>query len=252
MSARNIFGSQMRRLREQAGFTRNQLAELTPYKAASIKSFEQGHRTPTVALAVALEKAFDTKGLFTAVQEEAEQETTPFGDLKYHEQRAAAIRIWDMRAVPGLLQTEEYAAAILRNREDVATRLERQGIFTREEPPDVRVIISEGVLYLEIGGPAVLKRQLEWLIRPDAPWIVQIMPDMAGAHGGVSGPLTLLEFDDEDPVAFLDTPEAGIVVDDQIRVAARFKKWERMTGEALSPDLSHEMIRAVIADLPED
>lgn len=252
MSARNIFGSQMRRLREQAGFTRNQLAELTPYKAASIKSFEQGHRTPTVALAVALEKIFDTKGLFVAMQEEAEQETTPFGDLKYHEQRAKAIRIWDMRVMPGLLQTEEYAVAVLGDDEDVATRLERQGIFTREEPPDVRVIIAEGVLYLEIGGLAVLRRQLEWLIRPDAPWTIQIMPDMAGAHNGVPGPLTLLEFDDEEPVAFLDTMDAGTVVDDQIRVAEKFKTWEKMTGEALSPDLSREMIRAVIADLPED
>lgn len=252
MSARNMFVSQMRRLREQAGFTRNQLAVMTPYKAESIKSFEQGHRTPTVALAAALDKVFDTKDLFRAMQEEAEQETTPFGELKYHEQRAAAIRIWDMRAVPGLLQTEEYAIAVLGNDEDVATRLERQGIFAREEPPDIRVIIAEGVLYVEVGGLAVLRRQLEWLIRPDAPWTIQIMPDMAGAHSGIGGPLTLLEFDDEDPVAFLDTPDAGTVVDDQNRVAGKFKMWEEMTGEALSPDLSHEMIRAVIADLPED
>lgn len=162
-----MFASQMRRLREHSGLTKNQLAEMTPYK-------------------------------------------------------------------------------------DVVTRLERQGIFTREEPPDVRVIISEGVLFVEVGGLAVLRRQLEWLIRPDAPWTVQIMPDSAGAHSGIGGPLTLLEFEDEDPVAFLDTMDAGTVVDDQIRVAGKFKTWERMTGEALSPDLSREMIAAVIADLPED
>lgn len=130
--------------------------------------------------------------------------------------------------------------------------MERQGIFDRDEPPHLHVIISEAALYLEVGGPAVLREQLEQLVHPDAPWILQVMPDMAGAHSGTGGPVILLEFGgDEAPIAFADSAEDGTVVDDSARVTRYQRKWERMTAEALSPSMSAEMIRCVIAELPE-
>lgn len=252
MSARLLFGSQMRRLRETAGLTRVQLAERTAYKSASIRSFETGHRTPTPALAAALERIFDAKGLLAAIQVEAEQETTPFGELRENEQRATAIRIWDPRVVPGLLQHEDYALAILGTDELVDERMDRQGIFTRDEPPQIWVIICESVLRKQIGGPRVLRRQLEYLIREDAPWTLQVMPESVGLHDGLSGPLILLEFADESPIAFVDGRTGGTVVDDPARVAEQWKDWERMVGDALSPAASREMIAGAIAALSED
>lgn len=252
MSARSVFGTEMRRLRMEAGMTRAQLAEQTPYKAETIKSFESGHRTPTLAIAVALDRVFDTKGLFTAMQREIEQETTPFGELREIEPRATVIRIWDLRVIPGLLQTEEYATAILKDPEAVGRRMQRQEIFTREEPPRMSVIICERVLYQEIGGLGVLRRQLEHLIRPDAPWTLQVMPQMTGWHIGLEGPLMLLEFEAEDPVGFVDGTIDGSVVDAPSRLADLRARWDGLTAEAMSPDMSREMIEAIIAELPED
>lgn len=246
------FGAELQRLREASGLTRRQLSEHVPYKAESIKSFETGHRTPTVALAAQCDKFFGTQGMFAALQEQAERDTTPFGELRENEQRATVIRIWDLRMVPGLFQTEEYATAILKEPERVGRRMERQGIFTRDHPPRLWVIISESILYQEIGGPVVLRRQLEHLIREDAPWTLQVMPQSVGWHDGMDGPLTLLEFADESPIGFVDGARGGSVVDDEDGVAELQLRWEYLTANALSPDLSREMIEAVIAELPED
>lgn len=246
------FGQQLRRLREADKLTRKELGALVGYQWETIRSVENGMRTPSAKLAVALDKVFGTRDMFTEMQKEAEQETTPFGELKENEQRATSIRIWDMRVVPGLLQNEEYARAILGSPEKVKRRIERQGVFAREDPPRVWVIICESVLRQQIGGTAVLRRQLEHLIRPDAPWTLQVMPQSVGWHIGLEGPITLLEFADDSPVAFVDGAVGGTVVDDESRVAEQWERWEQLTAEALSPTLSRSMIAGIIAELPED
>lgn len=254
MGMKAYFASEMRRVREEVGMTNKELAEIIgTYKEASLRVFENGHRTPTVGLAVGLDKAYGTHGMFVALQEQAEQDSSSFGDLKENEQRASAIRMWEPLMVPGLLQTPRYASAMLADPEDVDERIERQQIFSRENPPHVHVIIGEGALYAEVGGSAVLREQLEHLIRPDASWTLQVMPDRAGKHSGLDGPLMLLEFpEDEAPIAFLDSRNGGTVVDDSAQVSGHWRVWERMTAEAMSPDLSRDMIWAVIQELPED
>lgn len=252
MGFKEHFGREMKRLREAAGLTRKQLGEQVGYNHETIKSFETGHRTPTVQLAERLDEIYGTSGMFTELQKEAKQERTPFGELRENEQRATEIRVWDMRIIPGLLQTPRYATALLRDSDEVKERIERQGIFDREAPPHVHVIISEGALYLEVGGLDVLREQLEHLIRPDVPWTLQVMPDSAGAHSGTGGPTTLLNFPgDEPPIAFIDSAESGTVVDDPVRVSRYQRKWERLCAEAMSPSMSAEVIRCMIADLPE-
>lgn len=245
------FGQELRRLREADKLTRKELCALVGYQWETIRSVENGMRTPSAKLAVALDRVFGTRDMFTEMQKQAEQETTPFGELKENEQRAKSIRHWDMRVVPGLLQTPRYVGALLGKPEDVDERMMRQQIFGREDPPHVHIIIGEGVLHNEIGGKKILREQLEHLIRPDAPWILQVMPNSAGSATGTDGPLILLEFDGEPPIAFLDSRGRGTVVDDADQVAEYWKQWERMTAEALSPDRSREMIAAVIAKLPE-
>lgn len=254
MGMKSFFASEMRRVREEKGLSIRDLAEIIgTYKEASLRVYENGYRTPTIALAIGLDKAFGTPGTFVALQREAELDGTPFGDLEESEQRASSIRMWDSGVIPGLLQNAEYAGVILRDQELLDGRIERQKIFTRDEPPMVRAIICESLLYQEIGGLGVLRRQLEYLIRDDAHWTIQVMPQSVGVHDGLSGPFMLLEFPDgEPPVAFLDSRNGGTIVDDQDQVAAHWRDWECMTSDALSPALSREMIEAVIADLPEE
>lgn len=252
MGFKTHFGQELRRLREADNLTRKELGAKVGYQWETIRSVENGLRSPSAKLAVALDEVFSTRDMFTQLQKEAEQESTPFGELRENEQRATAIHIWDPRVVPGLLQNEEYATAILGKPELIDERIERQGLFARDEPPHVWVIICESVLYQEIGGPGVLCRQLEWLIRPDAPWTLQVLPQSVGVHDGLAGPLTLLEFDGEESVAFLDAYTGGTIADERETVARLWRVWQRLTADALSPEISREMIRAVIAELPED
>lgn len=253
MGFREHFSSEVRRLRDEHEMTTRDLAAQVGYSYDALKSFLTGHRTPTAKLATALDRVFNSPGMFATLQEEAEADTTPFGELRESEQRATVIRIWHTPVIPGLLQTEAYASALLSTPKDIAERMERQQIFTRDSPPHVHVIISEGSLYNEIGGPAVLREQLEHLIRPDAPWILQVLPDIAGSATAADGPLFLFEFDgDEPPIAYLESRSGGTVVDDKAKVSEYWRQWDCLTAEALPPGLSREMIAAVIRDLSEE
>ena len=253
MGFREHFSSEVRRLRDEHEMTTRELAAQVGYSYDALKSFLTGHRTPTATLATALDRVFNSPGMFATLRERAEADTTPFGELRESEQRATVIRIWSTPVVPGLLQTELYASALLSDPADVRERMERQQIFTRDNPPHVHVIICEGALYNEIGGSAVLCAQLEHLIRPDAPWTLQVMPDSIGSATAADGPFFLFEFDGEEPpIAYLDSRGGGTVADDQAKVSEYWRQWDRLASEALSPTLSREMIAAVIRDLSEE
>lgn len=235
MGFREHFTNEVRRLRDKHDMTTREVADKVGYSYDALKSFLIGYRTPTAKLAVKLDELFDTDGMFAALQAEARQDASSFGELRESEQRATAIRIWDMR-IPGLLQTPAHASALLRKPELVEERIERQGIFAREESPSVHVVISEGALYQEFGGPAVLREQLLHLIREDAPWTLQVMPDQWASPTGVDGPLTLLEFEGDEPsIAFVDARNGGTVVDESKQVAEYWRQWDRLTSESASP-----------------
>ena len=191
--------------------------------------------------------------MFATLRQRAEADTTPFGELRESEQRAIAIRTWDTPVIPGLLQIEPYAAALLGNTDLIAERMERQQIFSRDDPPHVHAIISESALHIQVGGPSILRAQLEYLIRPDAPWTLQVMPNKANWATAADGPLKLFEFAGNEPsVAFLSSRNGGTIADDPDMVGKYWRQWDRLTSEALSPTLSREMIERVIRDLSEE
>jgi len=134
-----------------------------------------------------------------------------------HESAASTIRQYQPTLIPGLLQTEEYAKAILTGtyREDPQiadrkwqARQERQEILERPDPPDIEVVIDESAARRLVGGREGMRRQLERLkelgTRPNVS--IQIVPFSAGAHPGLRGPATILSFPDaaDDDVIFLE------------------------------------------------
>ncbi|HEY3688210.1 MAG TPA: helix-turn-helix transcriptional regulator [Streptosporangiaceae bacterium] len=252
MDARVHFARELRRLREQAGLTREQLGEAIGYNWETIRSIEMNRRTPKPLFARKSDEALSVHGMLIELQAATEAETTEFGSLMEVEQRATEIRIWDCRVIPGLLQTRDYAEIFVADPELVQERMDRQRIFDRNEPTEVHVVLSESSLYHIVGSPSIARAQLEHLIRPDAPWTLQIMPFTEGAHPGSAGPLMILSFEDESPIAFVDSITGGTLADDPKQVSMLSKAWDAISAAALSPSMSKELIMAVIADMPEE
>ncbi|HET6479865.1 MAG TPA: helix-turn-helix transcriptional regulator [Actinoplanes sp.] len=130
----------------------------------------------------------------------------PYDEYVALEADAVLISEWEPQVVPGLLQTDEYARAVIEVGADVgaaetiqrrlALRMARQAVLTREPPPVLRIVLDEAVLHREVGGPEVLRRQLARLVedceRPNVELLV--LPFRAGAHAGMTEPFMVLEF----------------------------------------------------------
>jgi DNA-binding XRE family transcriptional regulator len=114
---------------------------------------------------------------------------------------ATAIRTWHTTIIPGLLQTEQYSEALFgamgMSHEEVAAQIElrkqRQGILTRQRPPDLTVVLWEPLLYHLIGSPAVMRDQLDHLLNLPANVVVQVVPGDTGGNAGLGGPVTLAD-----------------------------------------------------------
>jgi hypothetical protein len=123
------------------------------------------------------------------------------------EAEAAVMREWETQIVPGLLQTDEYARAVIEVgagidgaetiQRRLAVRMARQAVLVREPPPDLRVVLDEAVLHREVGGREVLRRQLQRLseasVRPGVELLV--LPFSAGAHASLSESFMILDFE---------------------------------------------------------
>src|SRR6201996_9393974 len=175
-----VFGAMLRHYRTAAGLSPEELGSRIFLSASQIRKVEDGTRTPTEALAHACESLpeLNTHGALTTLREilkdHLRQRAYPgwFQAWPDHESRARRLRSFQLVVVPGLLQIESYARAVLSTRvgataeeldEAVAARLERQHILDHERPPEFWVLLDEAVLRRPVGGPEVMADQLEYL-----------------------------------------------------------------------------------------
>ena len=200
---RMILGSQLRRLREEAGITRQQAGYNIRGSESKISRLELGRvgfkeRDVTDLLTMyGVEDATERQTFLDMVKQSNEPgwwrrfgDTMPnwFTDLVGLEEAAARIQIWEPIYVSGLLQIEPYARAIFSHgrpemadeRVDqlVALRMRRQKMFSRPDAPRVWMVLDESVLHRPIGGVKVLKQQIEYLLEMSAlPHVsVQVLP----------------------------------------------------------------------------
>jgi hypothetical protein len=130
----------------------------------------------------------------------------PYDEYVALEAEALVMSEWESQVVPGLLQTDEYARAVIEVGADIGTpetmqrrlalRMARQTVLVRDPPPQLCVILDEAVLHREVGGPEVLRRQLRRLheasLRPEVELL--ILPFSAGAHAALSESFMILDF----------------------------------------------------------
>lgn len=183
-----------------------------------------------------------------------------FSPLLGLEQEAVAISSYSMFQVPALLQTGDYARAIARGVERkmrpdalnqrVKTRLRRQQLLDRVDPPSFRVLLDEAVLYRQVGNSAILQEQLDWILARihDEKATVQVIPFRTSRHASTDSNFILLDFADETrqrPVVFVEGLVSNRYYERPIEVARYREALEYLRDEALNPSDSASLIAKV-------
>ena len=234
------FGRQVRRARRAAGWTLKEFGQRIGYDPGQISRIENGKRAPTELFARMCDQAFpDRDGWFSEFYAESRTwiATPPwFRDWVEHEQKAATLRIWQPSVLSGLLQTEDYARAILavypsvtdeQVGEWLAARLARQAILTRDDPPGAWFLVDEAALRRRTGSADAMAAQLAHLAGlARLPNItIQIVPEVA--HAGVLGGFAVAE-----RAAYVETAVAGQVFEDADIIAGLTIQFDTLRNEA--------------------
>ncbi|HEX3715281.1 MAG TPA: DUF5753 domain-containing protein, partial [Trebonia sp.] len=178
------------------------------------------------------------------------------------EAAAASIREYELQFVPGLLQIEDYARAVIRlgnlpSEEEVIrraqARISRQDVLAREDPPKVWAVLDEGALRRVIGGPDIMRAQLEHLIEVcEHPAVtLQILPFSAGAHRAMGGPFTILRYTEPDlrDVVFIEQLTSALYLDKQTEVDAYLQVMEEVCLQAEPSAKTPGILKSVLNGL---
>lgn len=263
-SARHLFGSEMRRLRETAGMSLERLAAIVRYSKSSLARFETAESMIPPDLPAQLDAAFGTGGLFEKLYPLACKEIHPD---KYRrrmelEARARVIEEYAGQVVPGLMQTEDYARALFSVsnpkagtdviEEMVAIRLGRQELLRADPPPDLSFILDEAVIRRPVGGPQVMRAQLSFLVdHVDTPSsVIQLLPFEHGEHALMGGSLTLFTLADRSAAAHEESFTVGTLFEDAESVGVRRRAYDLLRAYALSPSKTAALLREAMEALP--
>lgn len=262
-SAMKMLGIQVGTARRAAGLTQRALSERLMLDEETIASIEQGRRPLKPDLAELLDQLLSTKGLLSAgVQNLPEIDQFPMWAELYiqHEREAIALSWYDAMVLPGLLQTEAYARAVLRNRvpayddDEVGTRaaarVERQEILHRKIPPTLSFIVWEPVLYLAIGDREVRAEQFRHLRETaELPGLtIQFLPTNSPFHAGLDGPFILLETPDHQHLAYTESQRGSQWVSDPDEVSILARKYAMLRTQALTPQDSLGLLGRLLGE----
>lgn len=256
------FASQLRSWRNQLGWTQVEAGDKLGYSASLVSGIETMDKTPTADFAARCDKAFGAPGTFVTLQELVAREAYPafFAPVVPFEREAVRIHGWELGAIPGLLQTEAYAHALIRVSRAmdsdtaidrlVAARLERQAILSRDHPPMLWYVIDEGVLRHVIGNPAVIGAQLDRVIEAadTAGIVIQVLPFIAD-HAGSDGPISIFEFAEAPAVCYTECYSGGRIVEARAEVADLMTVMSLIRASALPPRESRELIRRIRSEI---
>jgi hypothetical protein len=236
------------------------LGEVISYTGSLVGLVEVGRRTPSRDFAERCDAALGGDGTLTRLWPLAARGTFPSWFRAYVELEATAtsIRKYQAQVVPGLLQTEGYARAVLRKgmprdddeviEERVTARMSRQAILQGSRPPHLWAVIDEAVLRRPVGSPEIMREQLAELVRAArTPHVVlQVLPFASGVHTAMDGSFTVMSFAEGPDVAYLEGPHTSVVVEGPDEVEHFNLSYDLVRADALSPDASLAMIQAAI------
>jgi transcriptional regulator with XRE-family HTH domain len=251
------FGAEVRRARETAGMTQSELGELVPCDKATVSRIEAGLTAPDAHFAAVCDTAFpQAGGWFSRFWADSQtwESTFPAQFRAFAEYEAEATSLWlfEHSLIPGLLQTEAYAHAVLSRHphvtdaeitERVAARMARQAVLDRDDPPLVWTLLDENVLHREVGNAKIMGAALEHLAmlaaRPKV--TVQLLPGK-DVHAGLQGAMAMAETPDACVVNLEDFAD-GRTTDSPIIVAQVNERFDTLRSDAYRRSDSLRMIQ---------
>jgi transcriptional regulator with XRE-family HTH domain len=269
-----VLGMRLRDLREKAGVSYDQAARALHVNQTTVRRMEKAE----VGLKVLyVEKLLQTYGVteqseidtFVSLVRQANQpgwwhryrDVLPewFSAFVSLESESEVIRAYEPHYVPGLLQTESYARAVLRAgmpqapeeeiRRQVSLRLERQAVLERDEPPMLWVVMDETVLRRSLGGSEVMREQIDRLIQAtEHPRIrLQVMPFSVGPHPAMYGPFHLFRFpiDELPDVACAESLVGAVYFDQRDDVTTFLEALDRMCAQAAPVQRTEAILSAI-------
>ncbi len=267
---RRQLGAELRRLRDRAGVTIDQVAAHLECSASKISRIETGQTGVTprdvrdilTVYGVAQEVVDDLVEIAREAREKGWWQL--YGDVltsAYVGLEAAAdrIRAYEAQVLPGLLQTEGYVRAMIESARPgitddevdrrVRVRTSRQSLLVQNEPIDFWVILDEAVLRRPVGGPEVMRQQLDHLVSMAelSNVTLQVLPFSAGAHAGMDGTFAMLLFDGSfsQDLVFAANAAGGLILEKDTELQRYAFIFDRLKSCSLHPDDSIAMIASI-------
>jgi hypothetical protein len=270
---RRRLGTELRRLREEARVTIDVVAESLGCSPSKVSRIETGHTSATPRDVQDMLDVYGIDGMaseeLVQIAREARQKgwwhpysTVLVGAYVGLEAAARSIRAYEQQVIPGLLQSAEYAAAMIRAARlsdtpleidrRVHVRMARQSLLTQDDPIDLWVVLDEAVLSRPVGGDEVMLDQLVRLVEaaklPNV--TLQILPFAAGAHAGMDGTFAILDFPEAaDPdVVYAENATGGLFLEKADELDKYSSIFDTIRSTALTPEGSIAMIEMLVEE----
>lgn len=257
----HFFGSEVRRARTAAGMTLADLAVMVPCDQSTVSRIESGLLMPDLRFARACDEAFPhSDGWFTRffceAQEWGEAFPREFRSFAQDEAEATALYVFEHAFIPGLLQTEDYARAVLSRHpvtsddqvaERVKARLARQAVLMRAEPPLLWSVIDEFALRRIAGSRDVMRGQLAHLAQMARRPAVTVQVLAADVHIGLQGAFNVAEMGGSSSpgTAYLEDAADGRIIQDAAAVGRLAVRFRHLQSEAMGPAASIDLIEQI-------
>ncbi|MER7814115.1 helix-turn-helix transcriptional regulator [Streptomyces sp. NPDC096153] len=255
-----FYGKELRWQRERAELTLQQLVEGSFYGVSHLSEIERGERRMPVELAEHVDRMLRTDGFFKRRCEDV-QRARRRGHAKYFERvleaekHAETIEEWSPTLIPGLLQTEEYARAVVRAThplapdedvdERVSARMPRARLFENDHnTPTYWVILPESLLRGPILPPEQMAEQLGRItaLTHRRRIVPQILPGNCGPHPFMLGTAKIMTFPDAPPLVYTEALHSGDTIDDPALVKDYRRSYDLLRAAALPPEASLALI----------
>jgi transcriptional regulator with XRE-family HTH domain len=274
---RILLGSQLRMLREVKGITREEAGYAIRASGSKISRMELGRvsfkeRDVTDLLKLYGVDEDETATLVAlAVQANSPGWWHKYGDVLPDwfqvyvglEEAASLIRLYEVQFVPGLLQTADYARAVVRLGQPgaapeeierrISLRMGRQELLTKPGGPRLWAIVDEAALRRPIGGTEVMRAQLVQLIQAteDPNVTLQVMPFRSGGHAAEAGAFTIMRFPEPDlpDVVYLEQLTSALYLDKRDDVEKYTEVMERLSVESESPERSVDILSGMLEEV---
>jgi transcriptional regulator with XRE-family HTH domain len=269
--------AELRRLRAEAGLTREDVAERTGINEATLYRIETAKARPQARTLMALLDLYavpdEARSELAALARQSSEESwlqsfpselpEPYPTYISFEGEARSLLNYESLFVPGLLQTEDYARAALQRglptatKEEIArlveARMSRQAVLIREPPLRLWAIADEAVFHRPVGGREVMQVQLDHLAEAaELPRItLQVIPYDVGGHPGMAGAFVILQFDEPgaSDVVYIETQAGDLFYESETDVTRFTAIFEQLRALALPPEASVSLIQTIARGL---